>query len=130
MKPNSIKPSSPKPSVSYVLFVLFLTKTNRPKRHKYCSSYTYSTEKELVSYKSFLQNEPNFQTNWSTLSAVIAETYNKYPSWKLAKTNPIEPNTNPIEKRTKFNANFFHYRDLQRKPPLTAKNNEPKTAQK
>ena len=79
----------------------------------------------LCGDKLKMQNEPNFQKTASTLNAVIAETYNKYPSWKSAKTNPIEANTNPISKRSKFNANFCHNKDLQRKTPLAGQKIEP-----
>ncbi len=61
----------------------------------------------------FMQNEPNFQCSRSKLNAVIAVIYNENPLVNQKITNPIEPNTNPISKRPKFNANFCCSGDLQ-----------------
>ena len=83
----------------------------------------------LCAYKSFMQNEPNFQKTASTLSAVIAATYNEKPLVNPKITNPIEPNTNPIGKRPKINPNSCHNRELQRKTSFAPKNNEPKRTQ-
>ena len=77
----------------------------------------------------FMQNKPNFQTNRQTLTLVMAGSYNEKPLVNPKITNPIKPNTNPIGKRPKINANFCHYRDLQRKTPLVTKNNKPKQTQ-
>ncbi len=77
----------------------------------------------------FMQNEPNFQTNWQTLTLVMADTYNEKTLVNQKITNPIEPNTNPIAKRPKINANFCHNKDLQRKTNFAPKNNEPNRTQ-
>jgi len=60
-----------------------------------------------------MQNEPNFTMHLSKLSAVLIETYNDITLVNPKITNPIEPNTNPIARWIKINANFCHYRDLQ-----------------
>ncbi len=77
----------------------------------------------------FMQNEPNFQCSRSKLNAVIADSYNKISLVNQKITNPIEPNTNPIGKPPKINANFFHNRELQRKTSFAPKNNEPNRTQ-
>jgi len=56
----------------------------------------------------FMQNEPNFTMHPSNLSAVLIATYNERTLPDMTKTNPIEPNTDPIEKRLIINANFSH----------------------
>jgi hypothetical protein len=77
----------------------------------------------------FMQNKPNFQPNQLMLSAVIADTYNEKPLVNPKITNPIKPNTNPIGKPPKTNANFCHNKDLQRKTPLDSQNNKPNQTQ-
>ena len=76
-----------------------------------------------------MQNKPNFQTNRKTLTLVKERTYNDITSVNQKITNPIKPNTNPIGKPPKTNANFCHYRDLQRKTNFAPKNNKPKRTQ-
>ena len=60
-----------------------------------------------------MQNEPNFRTSPMLLTTVTAATYNEKPLVNPKITNPIEPNTNPIAKRPKINANFCYDRELQ-----------------
>ncbi len=47
----------------------------------------------------------------------------------MTKTNPIKPNTNPIRKRPKINANFCYDKDLQWNNNVTTKKNEPNRTQ-
>jgi hypothetical protein len=95
----------------------------------YILSAAVAQEFPLDTYKSFMQNEPNFQCSQSKLNAVIAATYNEKPIVNQKITNPIEPNTNPISKRPNINANSCHNRDLQRKISFAPNNNEPKRTQ-
>ena len=73
----------------------------------------------------FMQNEPNFRKTLLKLSAVIADSYNKKPLVNHKKTNPFEPNTNPIPKQPKINPNFCNYRNLQRKTSFAPKKTNP-----
>jgi len=77
-----------------------------------------SREKKLLK----MQNEPNLRKSPMLLTTVIAATYNEKPLVNQKITNPIEPNTNPISKRPKTNANFCHDRHLQQKTPLVSQN--------
>ena len=107
MKPNSIKPGSPPTDHRRTLFSLLTSDFSLPR---------------LCTYKSFIQNEPNFRRSGLKLTAVIAGIYNEKTRVNQKITNPIEPNTNPIGKRPKINANFCRNKDLQRKIPIAVQN--------
>jgi len=111
MKPNSIK-SKIRPTQT--LFSLLTSNFSLP---------------HLCAYKLKMQNEPNFTMYLSLLSDFLIETYNKTRHVNQKITNPIEPNTNPIEKRPKFNANFCYHRNLQPKTRFKPKNNKPNRTQ-
>jgi len=138
MKPNSnnlIRPRrilSTLPYVLSVLFVPFFPKKNLPDSLRYYTSImsaAVTQEFPVDTCNLFMQNEPNFQCSLSKLSAVLIETYNERTLPDTTKTNPIEPNTDPIEKRPKINANFSYDRHLQQKNPLVTKTNEPNRTQ-
>ena len=69
-----------------------------PRYTLHSSRFTFLARPRRTRKYPFMQNEPNFQFSRSKLNAVIAETYNKYPSWKSAKTNPVEPNRTQFHK--------------------------------
>ena len=103
MKPNSIKPSSLKPSVSSVLFVPFLTKKTLPSHHQHSSSCTYSTNNPRANgILLIMPSEPNFQTPRPSVTLAMIRTYNANCPKKHKKS---KPNPNPIRTRSKPNPN-------------------------
>jgi len=91
------------------------------------------TEFPVDTYNSFMQNEPNFQRTLSMLSAVMIMSYNEKNTCQPAKTNPIEPDSNPIrtqlEHGQKSTSTPVTTRTYNEKTHLSTKNNEPNQTQ-
>jgi len=70
----------------------------------------YSTNVECsLQNHLFLQNEPNFRKSQMNVSKVLTRNYDKMDTWSIRKnepkTNPNEPNSNPIQTQFKPNTN-------------------------
>ena len=74
----------------------------------------FTTVKNPLQIRPFMQNEPNFQKSQMYVNKVITREYEKKDTWwsgkNKPKTNPIKANSNPIKanimpKQTQFKPN-------------------------
>jgi hypothetical protein len=64
----------------------------------YILAAAVAQEFPLDTYKSFMQNEPNFQTTMQTITLIMAGSYNENIHLSTQKS---KPNTNPIQTQFK-----------------------------
>ena len=127
MKPNSINFNRNRDQ--HVLYIWSLG-------FRYCFGFRYSyfvfPKIPCRRIFVFMQNEPNFRKSLMLLSTAIADTYNQKTLVNQKKTNPFEPNTNPIrtqlqnrQKQTPTSVMTGTYNEIRLWPQKKTNPNEP-----
>ena len=116
-------PLPPKPSVSYVLFVPFLTKITLPSRRQLCSSYTFPIENpRAYGVLLIIPSEPNFKTPRQSVTLAMIRTYNDNGPKKHKKS---KPDPNPIQTQSKPDPNPIQTQFTPAKEPPKSQKQAP-----